>query len=229
MRLPSLKAMQAFEAVARHGSFSAAADELAVTHGAVSRQVRNLEQQLERVLFRRTPKGAELTTDGKILFNAASRAFDVLKEGVSRLAHQGPDKAISVSLATSLALKWLVPRLPEFRSQNQDLSVLLDTNDTVVDLRDGAVDAALRFGAGNWKGVHAQLLTREHMIAVASPKLAGTTSLSDQQLLKLPLLHDDYNPGWERWFQSTGLIADGEIVGLPRSTRIDPTNTAKEA
>ena len=131
---------------------------------------------------------------------------------MSRLADQKPDNAISVSLATSLALKWLVPRLPNFRALHPDISILLDTNDAVVDLRDGTIDVALRFGTGNWKGVHAQRLTDEALVAVASPTLVSAPVTNERDLLDLPLLHDDYNPGWERWFQTAGLIEDGEIL-----------------
>lgn len=214
MRLPSLNAIRAFEAVARHRSFSRAADELAVTHGAVSRQVRSLEQQLGVILLQRTAKGAEPTEPGKTLARAADQAFAALQTGVAAVTDTGAGTSLSVSLATSLALKWLVPRLPDFRARHPHISILLDTNDTVVDLRGGAVDVALRLGAGSWPGVDAELLAEDQLVAVAAPNLIGTTPLplSDETLLQLPLVHDNYNPAWERWFHKAGLIAEGEML-----------------
>lgn len=214
MRLPSLNAVRTFEAVARHGSFSKAADELAVTHGAVSRQVRSLEEQLGVVLLQRTAKGAETTLAGETLARAAGQALAALRSGVAALSEHEGSKTLSVSLATSLALKWLVPRLPEFRAQNPEISILLDTNDTIVDLRGSVIDVALRLGDGAWGGVHAELLARDELVAVGSPSLVREhpLPLSDQALLQMPLVHDDYNPAWERWFQAAGLSAEGETL-----------------
>ena len=218
MRLPSLRAIQAFDAVARCGSFTMAADELSVTHGAVSRQVRLLEQQLDTDLFRRTAQGAEMTDDGQRLFLASSEAFAALRNGVADLKRRSEDRTITVSLPTSLALKWLVPRLPEFRAAQPDYAVLLDTNDALADFRSNTVDAALRFGKGAWKGLHVELLAREELVAVASPKLIGSrpTPLSASEISELPLLHDDYNPSWAQWFAQAGAEALGKDLAGDR-------------
>lgn len=207
MRLPSLRAIQVFDAVARHRNFSRAADELAVTHGAVSRQIRSLEQQLGTTLFRRVAKGAELTGDGRVLFRSSREAFAALQSGIVDLERQAAKKTVTLSLTTSLALKWLVPRLPDFRSCHPEISILLDTNDAPVDFAAQAVDAALRYGQGSWKGLHARLLAKEELIAVASPGLIGDASppLPPRVVTALPLVHDDYNPGWERWLERAGV------------------------
>ena len=214
MRLPSLNAVRTFEAVARHGSFSKAADELAVTHGAVSRQVRSLEQQLGITLLQRTAKGAEATLAGETLARAAGQALATLRAGVAAISEREGSRALSVSLATSLALKWLVPRLPDFRARYPEISILLDTNDTIIDLRGSMIDVALRLGEGRWGGMHAELLAKDELVAVASPNLVAAQSLplSDEALMQLPLVHDDYNPAWERWFQAAGLISEGDTL-----------------
>lgn len=206
MRLPSLRAIQAFDAVARHGSFSRAADELAVTHGAVSRQIRTLEQQLCTPLFHRTAKGAALTGDGEVLFQASRAAFAALRGGVADLARRRADTAVTLSLTTSLALKWLVPRLPAFRRDHPDIAVLLDTNDAPVDLFEQPVDCALRYGIGGWPGLHQTRLTEEELVAVAAPGLIGNRSLplAPRDLMAFPLVHDDYNPGWDQWLDKAG-------------------------
>ena len=212
MRLPSLRAIQAFDAVARHGSFSRAADDLAVTHGAVSRQIRGLEQQLGLRLFRRTAKGAELTDDGQLLFRSSNEAFATLRRGISDLKRRKEDRTVAVSLATSIALKWVVPRLPDFRSTHPDISVLLDTNDGLVDFQEEAIDAALRYGKGDWKGLYVSLLAEEELVAVASPKLIGDRPLplDAQAIIKMPIVHDDYNPNWEQWFEKAGVDSVGK-------------------
>lgn len=207
MRLPSLRAIQAFDAVARHRSFSRAADELAVTHGAVSRQIRSLEQQLGTTLFHRTAKGAQLTGDGRVLFGSSREAFVALQGGVADLKRRRAERTVTLSLTTSLALKWLVPRLPDFRSRHPEISILLDTNDAAVNFGAVAIDAALRFGQGGWNGLHARLLAEEELVAVASPGLIGEAALPlpPQAVTGFPLVHDDYNPGWERWLEEAGL------------------------
>lgn len=221
MRLPSLRAIQAFDAVARHGSFSRAADELAVTHGAVSRQIRALEQQLGTALLHRTAKGAALTGDGEVLFQASRAAFAALRGGVADLARRTADTSITLSLTTSLALKWLVPRLPAFRRLYPEIAVLLDTNDAPADLHEQPVDCALRFGTGGWPGLHQTRLTDEELVAVAAPGLIGGRSLplSPHDLITLPLVHDDYNPGWDRWLATAG--AEPLAGALPGDRYID--------
>lgn len=207
MRLPSLRAIQAFDAVARHGSFSRAAEELSVTHGAVSQQVRSLEDQLGTRLFRRTARGAELTDDGRLFFQYSREAFAALQSGVTELKRRTEINTISVSLPTSLALKLVVPRLPDFRSRHPDISVLLETNDRIIDFHERTTDVALRFGNGDWKGLHVSLLTNEQLVAAASPELVGdeTLPLDAETLVSKPLLHDEYYSGWRRWFEAAGV------------------------
>lgn len=218
MRLPTLKSIQAFDAVARHSSFSRAADELAVTHGAVSQQVRGLEQQLGTRLFRRTAGGAELTDDGRLYFRYSREAFAALRVGTSELKRRKADKTISLSLSSSLALKWFVSRLPGFRKIHPDFSILLDTNDQLVDFKEGETDVALRFGNGDWKGLYVHRLAEEQLVPAASPRLIGGSSLplDSEAIMKMPLLHDDYNPGWERWFEAAGAAPVPKKLGGDR-------------
>jgi len=181
-------------------------------HGAVSRQVRLLEEHLGRRLFRRTPNGAELTDDGEVLFSSSRDAFAILQGGVANLKRRGDEGTISLSLPTSLALKWLVPRLPAFRAAHPGYAVLLDTNDRLVDFRRETIDAALRFGTGGWSGVYAERLATEELVAVGSPQLVGDTTLplSPEAIIDKPLLHDAYNPGWQRWFEMAGLTPSAD-------------------
>lgn len=214
MRLPSLRAIQAFDAVARHSSFSRAADALAVTHGAVSRQIRGLEEQLGSTLFHRTARGAALTEDGKVLFRASREAFTALETGIAALEQRKADQTVTLSLTTSLAMKWLLPRLPDFRARHPEIAILLDTNDAPVDFTEKTVDAALRYGKGDWSGLHIGLLAREELVPVAAPGLIGDRPLpiEPSDLTRLPLIHDDYNPGWERWLERAGAALGGKTL-----------------
>lgn len=209
MRLPSLKAIQAFDAVARHHSFSKAAAELSVTHGAISRQVRLLEEDLDIRLFRRTVKGAELTEEGQVLFQSSKDAFAALHSGIADLRRRREDRTILVSLTTSLALKWIVPRLPDFHKRHPDISVLLDTTDSVVDFQKEPIDVALRFGGGSYPGLYAKELVKETLVPVASPALLTGLELplSPKEMIKMPLVHNRHHPKWREWFLNAGLTS----------------------
>ena len=114
----------------------------------------------------------------------------------------------------SLAIKWLVPRLPEFRKQFPAIAVYLDTNDDVVDLNNSQVDVALRFGDPDQGELHYELLTREELIVVASPELVMDRKLplSSESIIKLPLLEDEYTPAWDKWASLVGMLAVATIA-----------------
>lgn len=240
MRFPSLRALEAFNEVARQLSIAKAADHLSVTHGAVSRLIGLLEGELDVRLFTRLPRGVELTAQGRLLMQQTTQAFALLEKGIADVKRVADDNAITVSLSMSLALKWLVPRLPSFRAAHPDIRVLVDADDGLADFEAGSVDVALRFGSGPWKGLHATLLAREELVAVASPALLGklNTPMRARDVLRLPLVHDDFDPAWSRWavaagvptltaslpgqhFNDTGLLVaaalDGQAAALVRS------------
>lgn len=219
--LRHLRALQAFDETATHSSLSKAADALNVTHGAISRQIKLLEQHLGVSLFHRNPNGVELTTAGERLHQSTRGAFSALKAGirdVRRLEHR---QSVAVSLSTSLALKWLVPMLPSFRQDYPGISLLLDTNDTFVDFETSEVDVALRFGEPGWNGLHHELIKSEELIVVASPSLVGETELpmSAKRVLRLPLMHDAFNLGWDEWAEQRGV--DPQMVCSERIRYVD--------
>lgn len=205
--LRHLRALQAFDETATHSSLSKAADVLNVTHGAISRQIKQLELHLGVTLFHRRPNGVEPTKAGERLHQSTRQAFSVLQLGVldvKRLHHR---QSITVSLSTSLALKWLVPLLPSFNQQNPGIALLLDTNDTFADFDTSDVDVALRFGEPVWEGLYHEKISAEELVVVAAPALVGDAHLpmSAKEISKLPLLHDAFNVGWENWAQQVGL------------------------
>lgn len=202
-----LRALQAFDTAATLSSLSKAASELGVTHGAISRQIKLLEEYLGVSLLHRQPNGVEKTEKGERLHQATKRAFASLSDGVREVSRIEDTRSITLSLSASLATKWLVPRLASFRSMHPGLSVFLDTNDEVVDLHTSQIDVALRYGTPDWGDLHHELIASEELIVVAAPKLVASSELplQPEAVIALPLLNDEFNSGWDRWATGHGL------------------------
>ncbi len=213
-RLPPLNALRAFEAAARHLSFVKAADELAVTPGAVSHQVRLLEDYLDVQLFRRQTRGIRITEAGQDALPLISEAFDVLGRAGDRLAAHRTAGTLVVSVAPTFAAKWLVPRIEDFHEQHPDIDVRIDAAKRVVDFAREDVDVAIRFGAGDFPGLTAWPLFQQadEIFPVCAPHL-----LSAAQPLREPndlagqvLLHADWVtsgttwPNWPAWLEAAG-------------------------
>ena len=180
---------------------------LGVTHGAVSRQIKQLEQHLGVPLLHRRPNGVEKTDAGERLHTATRQAFSALQVGMRDVKRTQHGRSVTISLSASLAIKWLVPRLPAFRAQHPGIGLFLDTNDDVIDFDDSEVDVALRFGASNSGELHCEHLMDEALIVVASPSLVANEKLpmTPAAIAHLPLLHDHFNPAWGKWADSVGL------------------------
>ncbi|MEM9604048.1 MAG: LysR substrate-binding domain-containing protein [Pseudomonadota bacterium] len=208
--LRHLRALQVFDETARCASLSRAAQALNVTHGAVSRQVALLEQHLGVSVFRRTPNGVELTPAGERLVESTRTAFSTLRAGVRDVRRTDRPRALTVSLSTSLALKWLVPALGDFKHQHPEIALLLDTDDSLTDFTSSDVDVALRFGSPGWDGLFHELVCDEELVTVAAPALVAGQPLpfGADAIVALPLLHDAFNGGWERWALQAGLTPD---------------------
>ncbi len=208
--LRHLRALQAFDETATHSSLSKAADALNVTHGAISRQIKLLELHLGVTLFHRRPNGVELTKAGERLYQSTRGAFSTLQLGVAEVKRLHHRQSITVSLSTSLALKWLVPLLGSFQQEHSGIALLLDTNDVFADFDRSEVDVALRFGEPGWDGLYHEQIRQEDLIVVAAPSLVGKTRLPmrPEDVADLPLLHDAFNVGWESWAAQVGLNPD---------------------
>ncbi|SLN45463.1 Glycine cleavage system transcriptional activator [Roseovarius albus] len=205
-----LRALQAFDETAKHLNLSKAAEALNVTHGAVSRQIKLLEEYLGTALFRRRPAGVELTSVGAQLFQSTRQAFPALQKGVSEVKRQPERQSLKVSLPNAVALKWLVPRLPLFQQKHPGIALFLETDDGITDFDTSEVDIALRFGVPNWNGLYSEKITDEELVAVASPDLVGDVQLpmSATDIAQLPLLYDVFNAGWDKWAEKSGLNPD---------------------
>jgi LysR family transcriptional regulator, glycine cleavage system transcriptional activator len=143
-KLPPLTALKAFDAAARHLSFTAAAAELYVTHGAVSRQIAALEQELKVALFVRGARGLKLTAEGAQFARGVGTAFDTLRSAVAQVRHEGPAEALRVSVPPTLAMRWLIPRMSDLHHAHPRLHIELTTSTEPVDFEAGEYDAAIR-------------------------------------------------------------------------------------
>src|SRR6266498_938678 len=170
-RLPPLNTLPSFEAAARLLSFSKAADELHVTHGAVSRAVRHLEDQLGVQLFVRATRAIALTTIGSAFAAEVRVALDRLAAAAAATAWEQSSGVLSVSTLDSFAAQWLVPRLFRFRRAHDDIDVRLSTSEKLADFISDGIDIAIRYGQGHYPGVEAELLMQEDLSPVCSPKL----------------------------------------------------------
>jgi LysR family glycine cleavage system transcriptional activator len=211
-RLPPLNALRAFEAAARHLNFSRAADELAVTPGAVSQQIQNLEDYVGAALFKRTPKGLLLTDAAQTALPALREAFDRLAEAASLLTAAVDGRRLTVTVAPSFAAKWLVPRLGRFEARHPHVDVWLSAGMEVVDFASGEIDLAIRYGTGRYPGMEVVKLMSETVIPVASPAFLEAHPLeTPADLAHTILLHDgspdadESCPDWAMWLAARGV------------------------
>jgi LysR family glycine cleavage system transcriptional activator len=218
-RLPSLNGLRAFEAAARHLSFTNAATELNVTQTAISHQIRRLEEELGIRLFVRQNRALALTPQAKDYLPGVRAAFNDLRLATDRLLRKDNDHVLTVSTLASLAAKWLLPRLSAFQEAHPGIDVRITTSTALVDFKAGDVDAAIRYGRGHWPGVRADWLTADELFPVCSPALlTGNRPLrSPQDLADHTLLHTSgvYDDDWRLWLTAAGLPADiSKLPGL---------------
>jgi LysR family glycine cleavage system transcriptional activator len=230
-KLPPLNALRAFEAAGRHLSFSKAADELSVTPGAISQQMRILESWLGTPLFTRDPKGLQLTDAGHAALPHMRDGFDRLAAG-TRLMQKGtgPSK-VTVSVAPSFASKWLVPRLDHFQERHPEIDIYVHADMEVVDFGAADVDVAVRFGRGGYEGLVTERLMGESIVPVCHPDLTrGQRALrSPADLASHTLIHDDSDKDgvltWAMWLRAAGVEAEGS----QRGPRFNQSSLAIEA
>lgn len=210
-RLPNLNQLRAFEAAARLGSFKAAAEELNVTQAAVSHQIKALEESLGFALFRRTARSVEPLEAALSYADALGASFDGIAEATDALA-AAPTGPIRLSVAPFHGNRWLLPELERFAKEHPEIVVEPSLAFEMVDLTSGEVDAAVRYGHGNWPGLTADLIHEDCLRPVATRSLIAEHELplSAAEIAKLPLLAD---PGhadqWEQWLRAAGY--DGPV------------------
>jgi LysR family glycine cleavage system transcriptional activator len=210
-RLPSLNGLRAFEAAARHLSFTQAASELNVTQTAISHQIRRLEEELGVRLFIRKNRALALTPEARDYLPGIRAAFNDLRLATERLLRKDSDNVLTISTLASLAAKWLLPRLSAFQEAHPDIDVRITTSTGLVDFRSGDVDAAIRYGRGHWPGLRSEWLMADEMFPVCSPALlTGKRPLQHPEDLRDQVLLHNTNNGddWRLWLTAAGLPPD---------------------
>ena len=205
-RLPTLNALRAFEAAGRHLSFTRAAEELHVTQAAISHQIKSLEEQLGIRMFRRGPRGLLLTDAGQSYLPEVREAFQRLTAATDRLLEDDARGAITVSVLPSFAARWLVPRLTRFRETHPDIEVRVSADDRLADFDRNDVDLAIRYGRGDYPGLHADRFLTEELFPVCNPDLLKRLPLErPEDLRDHTLLHDDMRMDWSMWLLAAGV------------------------
>src|SRR5215467_13802730 len=206
-RLPPLNALKAFEAAARHESFTRAAEELCVTQGAVSHQVKALEDELGVKLFNRERQRLLITEAGREYLAVVRDALDRIAVGTERLVQRQHSGALTISTSPDFAAKWLVHRLGRFAEVHPDIDLRISATMHHVDFAREDVDLAVRHGNGSWAGLHVERLCSEQLFPVCSPKLLdGRRRLRVPcDVLKFPMLHLDGRQDWSRWLDAAGV------------------------
>src|SRR5205814_4758479 len=216
-RLPALNALKAFEAAARHESFTRAAEELCVTQGAVSRQVKALEAGLGIKLFNRERQRLIITEAGRDYLAVVRDAFDRIAVGTERLLQRQNAGVLTVSTSPDFAAKWLMHRLGHFVEAHPGIDLRVSATTHAVDFAREEVDLAVRHGDGHWAGLDVVRMWSEQLFPVCSPKLVSgrnrITKAAD--LLKFPLLRLEDWKTWSRWFDAAGVadpVAHGPVL-----------------
>ena len=232
-RLPPLNSLRAFEAAARHLSFTKAAEELHVTPAAISHHIKALEDHLGVKLFRRLNRAVLLTDAGQACVAGLSDAFDRMTVALARLRAQECSGPLTVSTSPALAAKWLVPRLEGFQELYPEIDVRVSAAMRLVDFAREDVDVAIRYGPGCYPGLLAELLLTNEVVPVCAPALLeGSRRLrTPQDIRHHTLLHDDTStsdgayPNWPMWLRAAGL----EGVDASRGPRFDYPGLVLEA
>ena len=195
--LPSLNAVRMFETVARELSFTRAAEQLHVTQGAVSRQIKLLEDELGQRLFHRRGRQLELTEAGLKFREFVDDALRLIRQGTARVREHGSSPRLSLTVLPSFASRWLIPRLHGFQELHAELDIWLGTSYDTIDFeRDTDVDAGIRFGRGRWPDVHVEPLVIERVAPVCTPDIAARLK-EPRDVLSFKLFGD--KPPWDEW------------------------------
>jgi LysR family glycine cleavage system transcriptional activator len=226
-RLPSLNALKAFEASARQESFTKAAEELCVTQGAVSQQVKALERELGLLLFRRERQRLVITEAGRSYLEVVRDAFDRLGAGTERLLQRQKTGVLTITTSPDFAAKWLVHRIGRFSEAHPDVDLRVSASMQHVDFAREDFDLAIRHGDGHWAGLHVTRLCTEELFPVCSPKLlTGRGALrTPSDLRHHRLLYTNSRDGWTKWLERVGV--DG--TDFKRGTLFNQSSMAIDA
>lgn len=224
--LPPLNALRAFEAAARHLNFTRAGEELHVTHGAVSRQIKVLETFLGRELFIRRPRGLDLTAQGRQLAYTVAHALEELRRTVADVRLDTRQQVITVNTVPSLAARWLVPRIADYQARHPGMEIRVATSHALTDFSRDDVDIALRYGRPPWTGLHSEQLFDFCLSPVCAPSLTESGALREPaDLARFTLLHDMSYAFWVRWLERAGV----QTINARTGPVLEDTNVLLQA
>jgi len=212
LRIPPLQALRALEAVARSGSLTRAADALNVTHGAISHQLKGLEDALGVRLVERAGRGVRLTDEGERFASRAKVALAELADAVRELTEHRNPRHFRVSVMPSFAARWLLPRIGHFVAAHRDIDLDVRASAALVDFRRDDVDAVVRYGGGHYPGLVTEHLMDDGYFVACSPGIEGGVPARPADLERYPLLRSE-NEFWEPWFRAAGLDWDEPARG----------------
>ncbi|WP_168206341.1 transcriptional regulator GcvA [Labrenzia sp. PHM005] len=206
--------MRAFEAAARLGSFTAAAESLNVTQGAVSRQIKELEGVIGRPLFRRSGPRLFLTEQGRAFADQLAEIFADLQQAFWNVQGYEETATVTISTLPSVATRWLAARLSEFDRDFPDVDLKVLASRDLADFRTGSIDGAIRFGQGNWPEVEAEYIGGETVCPVCTPGFVAEHNLNyPEDLLQVRLFHSDMEEGWQGWFHHASVVPPPSLRG----------------
>jgi LysR family glycine cleavage system transcriptional activator len=222
-KIPSLQALTCLEAAARHESYTRAAQELALTQGAVSRQITGLEEFLGLTLFRRTRHGVTLTERGRdYALQVAPRLQALEQDTLDVMSSLGRGSTLHLAAVPTFASRWLIPRLPDLKLQHPDLTVHIDTRTRAFMFAETPFDAAIFAGTTeqlrNWAGTQSTRLLSEEVVPVCRPEwLSGQTKLDPLAIAAMPLLQQSTRPNaWQQWFAAVGVTTTSHLRSGPQ-------------
>ncbi len=214
--IPPLRALKAFEASARHLSFTKAADELFVTQAAISHQIKSLEEKTKTQLFKRYNRSLQLTTTGQIYLLSIIESLDKLEKSSKQLTGRNSRNTLSISLLPSFATKWMAQRIWKFQDKYPEIEVRISACDSLVDFDQDESDIAIRYGRGHWPDVYSELLFEEQIFPICSRETYEKIKkdIQPKLLLSERLVLDDFSSDdWETWFQKAGINLDKPVRG----------------
>ncbi|EMS98289.1 LysR family transcriptional regulator [Agrobacterium tumefaciens str. Cherry 2E-2-2] len=224
--LPSTSALAAFDSVARLGSFSAAADELALTQGAISRQVMSLEEQLGVRLFERGARGVALTAEGRAYAKSIASALGEIRSASLQIMTKTHGNTLNLAMLPTFGTRWLLPRIPDFVANHPEITINFATRIGQFDFEREQLDMAIHIGQADWPGAESTFLMHEMVAPVCSPQFLSAHPVEKgEDIAALPLLHMASRPGaWGHWFESLGLS-----LALPQGMRFEQFSSVAQA
>ena len=215
-KIPNMSALLAFEAAARHESFTHAAKELFLTESAISRQIATLESNLGVRLFVRSKQRVMLTRAGRLYGTQVRRALENLdRDTLSIIAHGSGGGYLELAVLPTFASQWLIPRMKDFNDRNPDVRINMGIRTDLFSFEESHFEAAIHYGKPTWPGTSSDYLFGEEVVPVCAPSLLAKRIRKPQELLNYPLLHSTTRPdAWSRWFANLGVEDNATMQGV---------------